>query len=743
MILTGAMLLAVAAALVAVGIVLKFQLGLSFTQGLLYAPLKLAWRVADQRIGIARNAETPVIYAISHQSKLDPALMLSLLPEQTLHILDEYSAKSMWLEPWRELARTIAFNAEHVFVSRRLVRHLRGRGRLAVYFPDAVEPDTKAFRLFRAVARIAVKADAKIVPIVIGGARHLPMSLTPPEQAPRHWFPELRLSVLEPMTIAALMERAGTQQATASTALFDRVAEARVAAADPSRTIFEAVRDAALRFGPSRTIIEDVVSGSMTYRRLLIAARVLAGRFTQIDQPGEAVGLMLPNANGVAISFLALQSAGRVAAMINYTAGTAGVSAAIRTATIRTVISSRAFVEKADLGSIVEAIEQAGAKIVWLEELRDSATRFEKAIAALLWRFPVVKRDAAKPAVLLFTSGSEGLPKGVVLSHSNLVANAMQAEARVTLTPQDTLLNVLPTFHSFGLTAGTVLPLLIGVRLFLYPSPLHYKLIPEVAAKAKPSILVGTDTFLNGYARTAKDSDFASLRLVVAGAEAVKQETRRVWRERFGAEIVEGFGLTEASPVVAVNTAIHGRDGTVGRLLPGMRMKLEPVEGIAEGGRLLIAGPNLMMGYMTADKPGELQPLLDGWHDTGDIVSVDREGFISIRGRAKRFAKIGGEMVSLGAVEMLVQALWPEEHHAAVAVPDKRKGERIVLVTTASDADAKALRQFGRKAGAAELAIPDDIIKIGEMPLLGSGKTDYTAARRIAVERLGLDAAAA
>jgi acyl-[acyl-carrier-protein]-phospholipid O-acyltransferase/long-chain-fatty-acid--[acyl-carrier-protein] ligase len=741
-ILTGALLLAIMAALLTVAIVLKFQIGLSFTQAVLYAPLKLIWRVADERIGLARDADAPVIYTISHQSKLDPALMLALLPEQTLHILDEASAKSVWLEPWRELARTIAFNAEHVFVSRRLVRHLRGKGRLAVYLPDAVEPDTKTFRLFRAVARIALKAEAKIVPIVVGGARHLPMSLTPPETAPRRWFPELQISVLEPMTVNELMERGGKQSATAANALFDRVAEARVAATDASRTLFLAIRDAVDRFGPSRSILEDVITGPMTYRRLFIAARVLAKRFSRIGRPGEAVGLMLPNANGVAVSFLALQSAGRVAAMINYTAGTANVSAAIRTASIGTVITSRAFVEKADLGAIVEAIEQAGAKIVWLEDLRQSVTMLEKVQASLLWRFPLARQDAASAAAILFTSGSEGVPKGVVLSHRNLIANAMQAEARLTFSPQDTLLNVLPVFHSFGLMAGTVLPLLIGVRLFLYPSPLHYKLIPEVAAKVKPTILVGTDTFLNGYARTARDSDFASLRLVVAGAETVKPETRRIWRERFGAEIVEGFGLTEASPVVAVNSAIHGRDGTVGRLLPGMQMRLEPVEGIADGGRLFIAGPNIMMGYMTADRSGELQPLPGEWHDTGDIISVDREGFMSIRGRAKRFAKIGGEMVSLGAVEMLVQALWPEEHHAVVAVPDKRKGERIVLVTTADNADAQELRQFGRKSGANELMVPHEIIKVPEIPLLGSGKTDYVSARRIAFERLGLDAAA-
>jgi acyl-[acyl-carrier-protein]-phospholipid O-acyltransferase/long-chain-fatty-acid--[acyl-carrier-protein] ligase len=290
---------------------------------------------------------------------------------------------------------------------------------------------------------------------------------------------------------------------------------------------------------------------------------------------------------------------------------------------------------------------------------------------------------------------------------------------------------------------GLILPLLAGVRFLLYPSPLHYKLIPETAAKARPTIMFGTDTFLAAYARTARDDDFSSLRLVVAGAEPVRAETRRIWKERFGADIVEGFGMTEAAPVVAVNSATHGREGSVGRLLPAMRARLEPVEGIAEGGRLWISGPNLMAGYITPDRPGDIQHIGEDWHDTGDIVSIDREGFVTIRGRAKRFAKIAGEMVSLGAIEMLVHALWPEDHHAAVAVPDKRRGERIVLVTTAEEADPAALRQYGKKAGANQLMIPDDIVKVPEMPLLGSGKTDYAAARQLAIGKLGLDQAAA
>ncbi|WAX94442.1 AMP-binding protein [Aminobacter sp. NyZ550] len=739
MVLASAIVLGFVAAWMLASGVLMHGRGIRFRQALLYLPLKLLYRIDDRALIQARDAEAPVIYVISHQSRLEPALMLSLLPDQTLHILDDASAQAFWLEPWRELGRTIAFNAEHVFVSRRLVRVLRGKGRLAVYLPDTVEPDVKAFRLFRAVARIAMQADARIVPIFVSGARHLPFSLTPAERAPRHWFQRLRISALAPMTMAERLQRAGYSQTTTANALFDRFAEARLAGTDLDRGVFGAMVDAARRYGPSQPIVEDVVSGALSYRKLLVGARVLGSRFEAMSKQGEAVGILLPNANGVVLAMLGLISAGRVAAMINYTAGAANVASAVKTAAIATIVSSRAFVQKADLGDVVAAAEQAGAKIVWLEELRDSVTTPEKLTAALQWSRPLAPQDASKPAVILFTSGSEGTPKAVVLSHRNLVANAMQAEARISISPKDKLFNVLPVFHSFGLTGGTILPLLTGIRLFLYPSPLHYKIIPDVARKIRPTIMFGTDTFLAAYARTAEDGDFSSLRFVVAGAEPVRAETRRVWRSRFNAEIIEGFGLTEAAPVVAVNTATHGRDGTVGRLLPGMRMRLEEVEGVAEGGQLWLTGPNLMMGYMTSDRPGELQPL-DGWHDTGDIVSVDREGFITIKGRAKRFAKIAGEMVSLGAVEMLVQALWPEQRHAAVAVPDKRRGERIVLVTTAGNADAEALRLHGKQAGATELMVPHDIIKVHEIPVLGSGKTDYVAARRLALDQLGLAA---
>ena len=371
-------------------------------------------------------------------------------------------------------------------------------------------------------------------------------------------------------------------------------------------------RDAGSAFGPGRVIVEDAVSGALTYRELLAGARILGQRFEALSAPGEAVGLLLPNSNGVAMSLLGLMSSGRVAAMINYTAGPANVTAAIRTA-----------IDPHD--RLLARLHRQGQPRRHRRGRRESRRqiRLARGSARAASRNPKscsrrccgagrsARKDAETPAVILFTSGSEGTPKAVVLSNRNLLANARQVEARIALSAEDRLLNVLPVFHSYGLTGGTILPLLAGVRFFLYPSPLHYKLIPQTAAKIRPTIMFATDTFLTAYARTAADSDFESLRLVVAGAEAVRAETRRVWRERFGAQIVEGYGMTEASPVVAVNSATHGRDGSVGRLLPGMRMQVEPVEGIDEGGRLWVAGPNVMMGYMSSDRPGELRPARD------------------------------------------------------------------------------------------------------------------------------------
>lgn len=724
------------AAIVITALVARHRLGLTFRQALLYAPLKLMHRVKDATIAGARSAKGPVVYVIASRSAHDAALALSLLPGDTLHVLDPDDAKRWWLDPYKALARTTVFDVRHILVNRRLKRILKGGGRLAVYLPGMAESSPSTIKLYKAVARTAQATNAAIVPICFSGSDATLTSRRPDGEVPRRLFAPITASALPAETLATTMERNQVQNPTAANALFDRIALARVAGNDPEDTIFTGFRHAAERFGWGRIILEDTVTGSLAFKRLFIGARVIGKRLMAETSPGEAVGVLLPNANGVVVTFLGLLSAGRLPAMLNYTAGPANVSSAIRTARIKVVAGSRAFVEKAQLEPLVTAIEETGAKIIWLEDVRESVTLPEKLLAALQFKKPLATTKAGDAAVILFTSGSEGVPKGVVLSHRNLLVNAHQAGSRFDISAKDTLFNVLPVFHSFGMTGGTVLPILYGVKLFLYPSPLHYKIIPQVARKVKPTIMFGTDTFLAGYARTAQEGDFSSLRFVVAGAEAVKPETRQAYKERFDTLILEGFGMTEASPVVAANTPCHDRPNTVGRLFPGIDVRIEPVEGIDEGGRLWVRGPNVMLGYMTADRPGELQPLADGWHDSGDIVAIDRQGFIGIKGRVKRFAKIAGEMVSLGAVEMLVQGCWPEDRHAVISLPDRRKGERIVLLTTTRNPDRKTLQTYSKQAGAIELMVPNDIIHVDDIPVLGSGKTDYVTAKEKAIEIL-------
>jgi acyl-[acyl-carrier-protein]-phospholipid O-acyltransferase/long-chain-fatty-acid--[acyl-carrier-protein] ligase len=336
---------------------------------------------------------------------------------------------------------------------------------------------------------------------------------------------------------------------------------------------------------------------------------------------------------------------------------------------------------------------------------------------------------------VLFTSGSEGAPKGVVHSHKALLANCAQLKAVVDFNPSDKVFNALPMFHAFGLTGGTLLPLMYGVRTFLYPSPLHYKIVPEMVYAEQSTIMFGTDSFLSGYARKGNPVDFQSLRYIFAGAERVRPETRAAYMTLFKKPIFEGYGTTETAPVLALNTWANSLEGSVGRLLPGISSRLEPVPGIEAGGRLLVRGPNVMLGYLRADAPGVREPVPDGWYDTGDIVRIDLAGYLTIQGRAQRFAKISGEMVSLAGAEALAHSLWPNASHAVVAVGDARKGERLVLVTSQADAAVRRLLAAARDRGMTEIQVPRDVLVVERVPLLGTGKVDYPAVGRMAAAR--------
>ncbi len=501
--------------------------------------------------------------------------------------------------------------------------------------------------------------------------------------------------------------------------------------------LFSALMRAAGEFGRGHVAVVDGDETPFTYKTILQGSFALGAALKKGTRRGEAVGILLPTGIGAVLAFYAVLAYGRVPAMLNFTAGIGNLKAAVRAGEIRRVVTARRFIELGELHHIVEALRE-DVEIVYLEDVRKALGLGEKAAGAVGPLLPALFRRAAphsSPGVILFTSGTEGEPKGVVLSHQNVLANVEQVRAHIGLDPKaDSVFNPLPTFHCFGLTVGAVLPLMAGVRAVFHPTPLQPREIAKRIRASGTTILLATDTFISQYARAGGDGDMSSVRLAVCGAERVRDETRQLVRRKFEIEILEGYGATEAAPVVAANRYEDNRPGTVGVLMSGMEYDLVPVEGIEDGGRLRVRGPNVMLGYLRASAPGVLEPPQEGWHDTGDIVSIEDDRYIRIKGRVKRFAKIGGEMVSLAVVENCASAIWPDHLHAAASLPDPRKGEQIILLTEAENADRGDILAWAQNHGVPELAVPRRIYKVKDIPLLGTGKIDYGAVQKLATE---------
>jgi acyl-[acyl-carrier-protein]-phospholipid O-acyltransferase / long-chain-fatty-acid--[acyl-carrier-protein] ligase len=497
-------------------------------------------------------------------------------------------------------------------------------------------------------------------------------------------------------------------------------------------TLYSALLRAAERYG--RNIADqwqDPVPGSYTSGDLLKMTLALGRLAARETGPGEHVGVLMPNVVAAVGLLIGLSAFGRVPCMLNCTAGVEGMQSACRAAGIGTVITSRTFLAKAELTAQAEALREV--RLLYLEDLRQGFGLADKLwLMGYALRFPgraVPAQDPEAPAVVLFTSGSEGRPKGVVLSHRAILSNVAQVLAVLDFGPADVVINCLPIFHTFGLTAGTFIPLVCGARLVFYTTPLHFKAIPALVRSKGGTVLFSTGTFLNHYARHAGPDDFRSLRCVVAGAEKLGEPIRRLWRERFGIDILEGYGATETAPVLAVNRPRDNRPGSVGRLLPGIEARVVPVPGIPKGGELHVIGPNIMSGYYRYERPGVLEPprssVGEGWYDTGDVVEIDADGFLHIQGRLKRFAKVAGEMIALEVVEAIARATSAEAMHAATCVTDLERGEAIVLLTTDPALGRDQLLATARRLGHPEIAVPKRIRVVDDLPLLGSGKVDY------------------
>ena len=706
--------------------------------------LRLFYRVEIKGLENMRKAGKRVLIVSNHTSFLDGLILGAFLPGNLSFAINTHIAKRWFSKVIKPIVRLFVMDPANPLSLKTLIRYMQNDEKVVIFPEGRITVTGALMKIYNGPGLVADRSGATVLPVRIDGAQYTPFSRIRGRVRLR-WFPKITVTILPVKKIRAPDEVTGRDRRKyAGQQLTKIMTDMMFATGNYKRTLFEGVLDAMRIHGRDHLVVEDIERQPLSYHQLLTRSFVVGNKIRHQHKHGEYVGILLPNSVGTVSVFLGLQINGLIPAMLNFSAGTKGMMQACETAGIKTVYTSRRFVELGRLQqSVMELSNQV--KVVYLEDLIPSVTFFDKLrgvfnawTARLSYRSKVGKTESNDPAVVLFTSGSEGIPKGVVLSHENILANTLQLSTKIDFSSQDIIFNALPMFHSFGLTAGTLLPLISGMHTFFYPTPLHYRIVPEMAYAVNATILFGTNTFLKGYARFAHPYDFYSIRYVFAGAEKVHDDTRRIWNERFGIRILEGYGATETSPVLATNTAMEIKSGTVGQFLPGIDYKLLPVEGVKKGGRLIVKGPNIMLGYLLHDRPGEIvEPETEygrGWYDTGDIVEIDNDQFITIRGRAKRFAKIAGEMVSLTAVEELIGKCWPDYHHAVVAIPNSKKGEQLVLVTNCENADRNILVKLMQSNGVSEINAPKSIIKVNEVPLLGTGKTNYSAVNELVLK---------
>jgi acyl-[acyl-carrier-protein]-phospholipid O-acyltransferase/long-chain-fatty-acid--[acyl-carrier-protein] ligase len=688
----------------------------------------------------ALNTPGPVLLVPNHLSWLDWLFVGVCLDDDWKFVVSSTTAEMSWLHRRIMLnRRTFSVDAVSPYAVKRMAEHLAANGRLVLFAEGRMSRTGTLMKLFDGTGFLLYRTHARVITCYLRGAERV---LCSPHPGWKRLFPRVTAHFSEALEPPRLQHLTTMQARNRYTDwLRQRMLEQqfRVEMEFGPATLPAAIL-AMARQRPNQVVLQDATMNPLTYRRLLIGARLLAGQWQRLlgsERPLTSaatdcpVGVLLPNVNAMPVVLLSLWASGNVPAILNFSTGPVTMLACARLAGLKQIIASRAFLERARLN--IQPLLDAGLQFLYLEDVRRQITGWQKLLAMFRCRF--VPRSAFRApcsrestAVVLFTSGSEGTPKGVELTHANLLANIRQILGVLDVMDTDRFFSAMPLFHSFGLTAGVLLPLVRGIYTFLYPSPLHYRMVPTAFYNLDCTVMFGTNTFLAGYARKAHPYDFRSLRYLVCGAEKLQEATVNLWSRRFGVRVIEGYGATECSPVLSVNTLQEVRFGSAGRLLPGIDYKHEPVEGVAEGGRLLVRGPNVMRGYLNPEANAAFQAL-GGWYDTGDIVRVDEDRFVFILGRLKRFAKVSGEMVSLTAVEDALAGAFPQYglrfQIAVLSRSDEEKGEVLVAVTNEPRLTIEAIRGAIKAKGLTNLCAPRELKVLKAIPKLGTGKVDH------------------
>ena len=505
--------------------------------------------------------------------------------------------------------------------------------------------------------------------------------------------------------------------------------------------------------------VADIEGIEISHKKFLTGVLLFSQKI-KVYSPEQNVGLLLPSSGGGAIASIAILSLGKTLVNLNFTAGKKALSSAAKQAEVKHIYTSRKFLDKMLERGIDFETYFPDSKLLMLEDIREeisTLSRIGTLLKAILLPTSMIQKSYFKDvsmndtAAILFSSGSEGLPKGVELSHSNIAANAKQAAIELGAVESDVIMSTLPTFHAFGFAITTLMPLSEGIPIVCHADPKDVTTIASGIKKYSGTILVGTPTFLRMYTVSKKvtSESMQSLRLVVAGAEKLRSEVRDGFEAKFKMPVYEGYGTTETSPGASVNLPdiespykLRNRPGTVGKAFSGTEFKIVDPDSIeplptGEDGLILIGGPQIMKGYLKMpEKTAEVIELIDGcrWYRTGDKGHLDEDGFLTIVDRYSRFAKIGGEMISLTTVEEEILDACNEKdlEIAATCLPDQRKGEKIVLLAT-NNLDKNKLKQQLSDAQVNPLYHPAQVLIVEEIPKLGSGKTDFGATKKIAL----------
>jgi len=668
------------------------------------------------------KSEQGLLVVANHQSLLDGVILWAYLPQSPLFVIHQQVVSKRWMRFMLRACDYVSVEAQNPSSMKAVIKALR-HGRNVVLFPEGRMTSTGGLmKIYDGANWLVSHAKVSILPVYIDGLAWSYFGALSKDQ-PRFFRPSVMVHWQQ------LIPYEHPLHGNTAALLKQMVVDAR-----DQVGLWQAVYLAGKRWGFAQKLVEDGEGNRWSYWQLLWQGLLLRSLWRSLPL-GDKVGVLLPNRPLTLATLLGIWSSGRSAALLNITAGAVGIAAACEVAGVQRVVSSRVFLAAINASALPNAISTV--EWVWLEDL---VPRWQdKATALLTMLFPqrfVSAVDVQDEAVVLFTSGSEGKPKGVSLSHDNLLANVAQTCAVLDFSPLDKFFIALPLFHSFGLTVGVLLPLLRGIPLLLFTSPLQVKLIPELIYDRNCTVLFGSSAFLSHWGRSASCFDFHHLRYVIAGAEKLQPAVRTLWLEKFGIHIFEGYGVTETAPVIAVNTRHSNEIGSVGQLVPCMQACVVPVEGLSEGGRLHVSGLNVMRGYYLAEAPAVLSPVPsligEPWYDTGDLALIAENGIVRILGRQKRFAKVGGEMVSLELTEQLARLVDRDGQHAAVAVSDAQKGERIVLVTTNPLLDRTQLTTQAKITATPEVALPKAFVVVESLPLLGSGKLDLVTLSNLA-----------